>query len=191
MGKNRIESFSDCVISVIITVMVLNLPVPHGADWDALRPVAPVFFTYVLSFIFLGIYWNNHHHMLHTMTRVNGGILWANLHLLFWLSLFPFITSWVGASGFASIPVAVYGVDFLLAAIAYTILEKRIVADQGKDSKLAKALGRGFKEKFSLAAYVAAVPLAFVDTRISFTLFIIVAFMWVVPDRRIERMLGE
>lgn len=191
MNKNRLESFSDCVISVIITVMVLNLPMPHGADWDALRPVAPVFLTYVLSFVFLGIYWNNHHHMLHAMARVNGGILWANLHLLFWLSLIPFITSWVGATGFAPFPVAIYGVNLLFAAMGYTILEKLIIADQGKDSKLAKALGRRFKEKISLALYVTAIPLAFVDPRISFTLFMVVAFMWVVPDKRIEKLFRQ
>jgi len=187
MNKSRLESFSDCVISVIITVMVLNLQVPQGADWNALGPVWPVFGTYVVSFIFLGIYWSNHHHMLHTMTRVNGKILWANLHLLFWLSLIPFITGWVGQSHFVPVPLAVYGVDLLMAALAYTLLENLIIRDQGKDSKLAAAVGNNTKGKLSIAFYVIAIPLAFVNVWTSCGLFILVACMWLVPDKRIEK----
>jgi uncharacterized membrane protein len=176
---------------VIITIMVLNLPVPHGADWQSLRPDLPVFGNYVVSYVFIGIYWSNHHHLLHTMTRVNGKILWANLHLLFWLSLIPFITRWVGETRFAPEPVAAYGVDLLLAAFAYRLLELAIIADQGKNSKLASTVGTAVKERLSLALYVAAIPLAFYDPWISCGIYILVALMWLVPDRRIERALKE
>ncbi len=187
MNKSRLESFSDCVISIIITIMVLGLQIPHGADWNALQSVVPVFLAYILSFIFLGIYWSNHHHMLHTVTRVNGKIMWANLHLLFWLSIIPFLTGWVGETNFAPFPVAVYSVDFLFAAAAYALLEKMIIADQGKDSKLKNAVGRGVKEKLSLVFYIAAIPAAYVHAWITFALFAAVASMWIIPDKRIEK----
>ncbi|PYQ54894.1 MAG: hypothetical protein DMF78_04110 [Acidobacteria bacterium] len=186
MSKGRLEAFSDCVISILITIMVLELKVPAGADWSALRPLLPVFLTYVLSFVFLGIYWNNHHHMLHAAQRINGKILWANLHLLFWLSLVPFITSWMGANHFAPVPTAVYGVVLLMAAVAFTILKDLLVSAQGPDSTLAAALGGDTKGKLSLALYVAAIPLAFVNQWVSDALYVAVALIWLVPDPRIE-----
>jgi len=186
MTKSRLEAFSDCVISILITIMVLELKVPQGADWAALRPLVPVFLTYVLSFVFLGIYWNNHHHMLHAAQRINGKILWANLHLLFWLSLVPFITGWMGANHFAPVPTAVYGVVLLMAAVAFTILKDLLVAAQGPDSTLAAALGGDTKGKLSLALYVAAIPLAFVNQWISDAIYVAVALLWLVPDPRIE-----
>jgi len=186
MTKSRLEAFSDCVISILITIMVLELKVPAGADWAALRPLVPVFLTYVLSFVFLGIYWNNHHHMLHAAQRINGKILWANLHLLFWLSLVPFITGWMGANHFAPVPTAVYGVVLLMAAVAFTILKDLLVAAQGPDSTLAAALGGDTKGKLSLALYVAAIPLAFVNQWISDAIYVAVALLWLVPDPRIE-----
>jgi uncharacterized membrane protein len=186
MGKARLEAFSDGVIAILITIMVLELKVPQGTDWEALRPTVPVLLTYLLSFVFLGIYWNNHHHMLHTASRINGTILWANLHLLFWLSLVPFVTRWMGESHLASLPTAIYGVVLLLAAIAYTILQRTIIADQGSDSKLAVAMGRDEKGKVSAALYAIAIPLAFVQPWIAATLYIIVALLWLIPDRRIE-----
>jgi TMEM175 potassium channel family protein len=191
MSKSRLEAFSDGVIAIIITIMVLELSIPHGADWQALAPLLPVFLTYVLSFIFLGIYWNNHHHMLHAATRVNGAILWANLHLLFWLSLVPFVTGWMGENHFAPLPTAVYGVVLLSAAIAYTILQHAILAEEGPDSRLGTALEGDGKEKLSLALYVAAVPLAFVRPWIADVLYVSVALLWLVPDRRIESKLRE
>jgi uncharacterized membrane protein len=186
MTKSRLEAFSDCVISILITIMVLELKVPAGADWSALRPLLPVFLTYVLSFVFLGIYWNNHHHMLHAAQRINGKILWANLHLLFWLSLVPFITGWMGANHFAPVPTAVYGIVLLMAAVAFTILKDLLVAAQGPDSELAEALGGDTKGKLSLVLYVAAIPLAFVNQWISDALYVAVALLWLVPDPRIE-----
>jgi uncharacterized membrane protein len=189
MTKGRLEAFSDGVIAILITIMVLELKVPHGTDWAALRPLAPVFLTYVLSFIYLGIYWNNHHHMLHLTHRINGTILWANLHLLFWLSLVPFVTGWMGENHFASLPTAVYGVVLLLAAIAYEILQFAIIAENGPDSKLAAAVGKNLKGKISAALYVAAIPLAFVNKWISDAIYILVAIIWFIPDRRIEAAL--
>ena len=186
MSKTRLEAFSDGVIAILITIMVLELKVPHGTDWAALRPLIPVFLTYVLSFVFLGIYWNNHHHMLHAAERVNGSALWANLHLLFWLSLVPFVTGWMGENHFAPIPTAGYGVVLLMAAVAYTILARILVAHHGGESKLARALGDDTKGRISLAMYVAAIPLAFVVQWMSYVLYVAVALVWLVPDRRIE-----
>ena len=191
MNKGRLEAFSDGVIAILITIMVLELRVPHGADWEALRPLVPVFLTYMLSFVNLGIYWNNHHHMLHTADRINGKILWANLHLLFWLSLVPFVTGWMGENHFASLPTAVYGVVMLLAAVAYTILQKMIVAEQGPDSRLAAAVGSDRKGMLSLVCYVLAISLAFVNQWISDMLYVFVALIWLIPDRRIESKLNE
>ncbi len=186
MNRSRLEAFSDGVIAILITIMVLELKVPVGADWEALHPILPVFLAYVLSFIFLGIYWNNHHHMLHATIRINGKILWANLHLLFWLSLVPFVTHWMGESHLASLPTAIYGVVLLLAAIAYTILQATIIADQGSDSKLAVAVGKDVKGKVSAALYAVAIPLAFVQPWIAAALYVIVALLWLIPDPRIE-----
>ena len=188
MNKGRLEAFSDGVIAVIITIMVLELKVPHGTDWAAIRPVLPTLGTYVLSYVFLGIYWNNHHHMLHAAERVNGKILWANLHLLFWLSLVPFVTGWAGENHFERVPTLGYGIVLLMAAVAFTILERTIVHLHGPGSKVHTAFESGAKEWISTAAYILAIPLAFVDPRISWTLFIFVAIVWVVPDRRIERI---
>jgi uncharacterized membrane protein len=191
MSKGRLEAFSDGVIAILITIMVLELRVPRGDDLAALRPLLPVFLTYVLSFVFLGIYWNNHHHMLHATDRVNGKILWANLHLLFWLSLVPFVTGWMGENHFASLPTAVYGVVMLLAAVAYRILQRTILKHQGPDSRLASALGRDRKGTLSLACYVLAIPLAFIHEWISDALYVFVALMWLIPDRRIESKLSD
>jgi uncharacterized membrane protein len=185
--KARLEAFSDGVIAIIITIMVLELKVPHGSSLEALRPLVPVLATYLMSFIFVGVYWNNHHHMLHVTDRVNGAILWANLHLLFWLSLTPFVTAWMGENLFAEAPTAVYGVVMVMSAVAYTILEKTIIAYQGAHSKLREAVGSDLKGYASLAIYIAAIPLAFVNARISLMLFATVTAMWLVPDRRIER----
>jgi uncharacterized membrane protein len=187
--KDRVQAFSDGVIAILITIMVLELKVPHGPGLDALRPVLPVFGTYVMSFVFLGIYWANHHHLLHTLERVNGAILWANLHLLFWLSLVPFTMSWMSENHFASMPTAAYGVVQLMSAIAYTILEKTIIAHQGAQSKLRAAVGNDVKGYVSIALYVAGLSLAFVDPRIAFALYATVSMVWLVPDRRIERSL--
>ena len=188
MSKGRLEAFSDGVIAILITIMVLDLKVPHGDDWAALQTVFPVFLSYVLSFVFLGIYWNNHHHMLHATTRINGQILWANLHLLFWLSLVPFTTAWMGDTGSAPTPTATYGIVFLLAALAWLILQHTIIADQGKESKLAAAVGKDMKGKTSAALYLLAVLLAFVKPWIADALYSTVALLWLVPDRRIEAM---
>ncbi len=190
MSKTRLEAFSDGVIAILITIMVLELKVPHGSDWTALRPLIPVFLTYVLSFVFLGIYWNNHHHMLHLADRVDGRILWANLHLLFWLSLVPFVTGWMGENHFASAPTAAYGAVLLMAAIAYTVLQNAIIAGQGPGSRLAAAIGSDAKGKLSIALYAAAIGLAFLDQWFSDALFVVVALMWLVPDRRIESRLS-
>jgi len=191
MGTNRLEAFSDGVLAIIITIMVLEMKVPHAATLDALRPVLPVFLSYVLSFVYLGIYWNNHHHMLHTTTRVSGAILWANLHLLFWLSLFPFVTAWMGENHFAPAPTAVYGAIMLLAASAYYVLQRTIIVSQGEDSLLAAAVGRDLKGKLSPVFYALAIPTAFYDQRISGGLYVLVALIWLVPDKRIERAMGR
>lgn len=191
MTKTRLEAFSDGVIAILITIMVLELKVPHGEGLAALRPLLGVFLSYVLSFIYLGIYWNNHHHMLHTVRHVTGPILWANLHLLFWLSLIPFATGWLGENHFAPLPAALYGVVLLLAAIAYYILQLQIIASQGPNSLLKRAIGHDKKGKISPLLYLAAIALAFVSHWISLGLYVLVALIWLVPDRRVERVLGE
>ena len=191
MSKGRLEAFTDGVIAILITIMVLELKVPHGTDWDALSPVVPVLLTYVLSFVFLGIYWNNHHHMLHATERINGKVLWANLHLLFWLSLVPFATGWMGENHFEALPTAVYGMVLLLAGVAYTVLLRTILAAQGPSSKLAAAVGSDVKGKISLLLYGAAIPLAFVNQWISDAIYVLVALIWLVPDRRIESRVGR
>ena len=191
MGKNRLEAFSDGVLAIIITIMVLELKAPHGVEPAALLPVVPVFFSYVLSFIYLAIYWNNHHHMLHTCRRVTGGILWANLHLLFWLSLIPFTTGWMGENHFAPAPAALYGAVLLMAAIAYFILQQRIIASQGPNSLLKKAVGSDWKGKLSPPLYAVAIPLAFVHAWLALALYVTVALIWLIPDRRIERILDH
>ena len=198
MSKNRLEAFSDGVIAIIITIMVLDLKVPeHGkVDWVDLKPVIPVFSSYVLSFIYVGIYWNNHHHMLHATKSVSGGILWANLHLLFWLSLFPFTTGWMGESWLeqnrlAAVPTALYGIVLLMAAIAYEILQLTIIRREGRHAMLAAAIGADWKGKLSPVLYLAAIPLAFVSPWISNALFVSVAVIWFVPDRRIERVVEK
>ena len=190
MSKERLAAFSDGVIAILITIMVLELKVPERGDWPALRPLLPVFLTYVLSFVVLGIYWNNHHHMLQASERVNGKVLWANSHLLFWLSLVPFVTGWMGENDFAAVPTALYGVVLVLAAVAYTILQTTLVAAQGAGSTLAAALGGDAKGKISIAAYLAAIPLAFVRPWMSDALYVAVALVWLVPDRRIESKIG-
>ncbi len=191
MNKGRMEAFSDGVIAILITIMVLEFKIPHGADLEALRPLLPVFLTYILSFVFLGIYWSNHHHMLHTAERINGKILWANLHLLFWLSLIPFVTGWMGENHFAPLPTAVYGIVLLLAAISYTILQTMIVAQQGPESKLGRAVGNDKKGKLSMLLYAVAIPLAFVHQLIADCIYVFVALMWLIPDKRIESSLTE
>ena len=186
MGKGRLEAFSDGVIAILITIMVLELEVPHGTGWEALRPLIPILLAYVLSFVMLGIYWNNHHHMLHATEHVNGRILWANLHLLFWLSLIPFGTAWMGENGFAKLPTAAYGVVLVMAAVSYTLLQSTIVAHQGPASRLAAAVGRDRKGKMSMALYVAAIALSAVHQGISLAIYVAVALIWLIPDRRIE-----
>ena len=189
MEKNRLEAFSDGVLAIIITIMVLELKVPHSVDLAALKPLVPEFLSYLLSFVYLGIYWNNHHHLFHCTKNVSGGILWANLHLLFWLSLFPFTTGWLGENHIASTPTAVYGFVLLMAAIAYYILQRAIIVQQGRDSLLASAIGRDWKGKFSPVLYLLAIPLAFVSPWIASGLYVFVALLWLIPDRRIERVL--
>ncbi len=191
MNKGRMEAFSDAVIAIIITIMVLEMKVPHGTSLNDLRPMLPVFTSYALSFAYLAIYWNNHHHMLHTVTRVTGGILWANLHLLFWLSLVPFTTAWMGENNFASVPTAMYGVVLLLASMAYFILQRSIIRIQGPGSLLARAIGRDLKGKISPVLYLAAILFAFVSEWISGAIYVLVALMWLAPDRRIERVICE
>lgn len=191
MVKGRLEAFSDGVIAIIITIMALELKVPRGADLATLRPLLPVFLSYVLSFVYVGIYWNNHHHLLHLARRVNGAILWANLHLLFWLSLVPFVTGWLGANDFAPLPTALYGVVMLMAAISYLILQQAILRREGPDSALAKAVGHDVKGRLSFALYVVAVPLAFFAHRVSMGIFVLVTIIWLVPDRRIERVFTD
>jgi uncharacterized membrane protein len=190
MGKDRLTAFSDGVIAIIITIMVLELHVPHGADAAALAAVVPSFLSYVLSFIYVGIYWNNHHHLLHTVTRVDGLILWANLGLLFWLSLIPVATAWMGQNLGAPLPTAVYGVTLLMPAIAYVLLQWAIVHRHGKQSVLAEALGTDLKGKLSPILYIAGIALAFVYPWVSIALYVLVAILWLVPDRRIARVVG-
>src|SRR5436309_7603503 len=189
MKTTRLEAFSDGVLAIIITIMVLELNVPHATELTALKPMLPVLLSYVLSFIYLGIYWNNHHHLFQAAKEVSGGFLWANLHLLFWLSLFPFTTGWMGENHLAPTPTAVYGFVLLMAAIAYYILQRTIIAQQGRNSLLAAAIGRDRKGKLSPVFYLAAIPLAFVSPWISSALYVFVALLWFVPDRRIERVL--
>jgi uncharacterized membrane protein len=188
--KDRLQAFSDGVIAILITIMVLELKVPHGSDWDAIRPLVPVFLSYVLSFVNLGIYWNNHHHLLSATKRINGAVLWANLHLLFWLSLFSFFTGWMGENHFAALPTAAYGVVLCMAGLAYYILKTTIIAAQGADSSLAEALGSDVKGKISPVIYIAAVPIAFVNHWLALALYVAVTLMWFVPDRRIESRFG-
>jgi uncharacterized membrane protein len=191
MGKNRVEAFSDGVIAILITIMVLEMKVPHGESLDALKPLLPVFFSYVLSFVYVGIYWNNHHHMLHTCEKVNGAVLWANLHLLFWLSLIPFATGWMGENHISAAPVALYGVILMMAAVAYFILQNLIIALQGKDSLLKKAIGTDWKGKLSIVIYGIAIPMAFWKQEISISLYVFTALLWLVPDRRIAHVLQD
>ena len=191
MGKGRLEAFSDGVIAILITIMVLELKVPPGSDLLALRPMIPVFLAYVLSFVILGIYWNNHHHMFHAASRINGKILWANLHLLFWLSLIPAVTAWMGETASAPVPTAVYGGVLLMAGCAYYVLTRTLLALAGPQSTLAAAVGKDVKGKASVVLYAAAIPLAFVNRWIADTIYVLVALMWLVPDRRIESKLNS
>ncbi|WP_254978408.1 TMEM175 family protein [Cyanobium sp. ATX 6A2] len=190
MPKGRLEAFSDGVMAIIITIMVLELKAPNQPDLAAMRALIPAFLSYVLSFVYVGIYWNNHHHLFQVVKHVNGSTLWANLHLLFWLSLFPFATAWIGENHFAALPVAFYGMVLLLAAVAYFMLTRTLVWHHGQDSTLATALGRDRKGKLSLMIYAAAVPLAFANPWLACALYILVAVMWLVPDRRIEKVLS-
>jgi uncharacterized membrane protein len=191
MNKNRLEAFSDGVLAIIITILVLELKIPHGEDFATLKPLLPVFLGYVLSFVYVGIYWNNHHHMLHAAKRVGGGALWANLHLLFWLSLFPFVTGWMGENHFAALPTALYGVVLLMAAIAYFILQRVLIAGEGRDSLLGRADGGDRKGNLSLVVYALAIPAAFVAPWLAQAGYVVVALLWLVPDRRIEKVLAE
>ena len=189
MTKTRLEAFSDGVIAIIITIMVLELRPPATTDLEGLHHLQGEFLSYVLSFVFIGIYWNNHHHLLHATTHITGGVLWANLHLLFWLSIVPFVTAWMGKTAYEPVPIAAYGVVLLMDAVAYTILQNRLIATHGRDSKLARAVGRGAKEWLSLAGYLVAIPMAFVWPVVSYVMYVLVALTWFVPDRRIERQL--
>ena len=191
MGKTRLEAFSDGVIAIIITIMVLELKVPHGESFNALRPLIPVFLSYVLSFVYLGIYWNNHHHMVHTIHKVTGPMLWANLHLLFWLSLIPFTTGWMGENHFGPAPSALYGVVLLMAAIAYYVLQQLIIASQGPDSILKRAVGKDWKGKLSPLLYVVAIAAAFGSQWVAQAIYVTAALIWLVPDRRIEHALAN
>lgn len=191
MGKARLEAFSDGVIAILITIMVLELKIPHGADWQALQSMLPVFLSYVLSYVFLGIYWNNHHHLLHLCERVTAGVMWANLHLLFWLSLTAFVTAWMGDNYREPVPTAIYGCVLLASAIAYKILQDVIIAAQGPESKLRRAVGHDFKGIISPIIYASAIGLSFVNHWIADALYVLVALMWLVPDRRIERIVGH
>ena len=190
MGKNRLEAFSDGVLAILITIMVLELRVPHGENFQALLPLTPIFLVYALSFAYLGIYWNNHHHMLHTVEKVKGGILWANLHLLFWLSLVPFTTGWMGENHFATAPTALYGVVMLMAGIAYWILQQSIIVSQGPNSLLKRAIAPDWKGKLSIVLYATAILVAFLSHWISQGMYVLVALLWLIPDRRIERVLS-
>ncbi len=189
IGKNRVEAFSDGVIAILITILVLEIHVPQGGNWSALEPLGPVFFSYVLSFIYLAIYWNNHHHMLHTLDKVNGSILWTNTHLLFWLSLVPFATGWMGENHFSSLPTALYGVILLMAAIAYWLLQRQIIASQGENSLLKRAIGPDLKGNISPVLYFVAIVASFWYRWLAISIYVFVAIMWLVPDRRIERAL--
>ena len=191
MSKGRMEAFSDGVLAIIITIMVLELTIPHEADLAALLPLVPVFLSYALSFVFIGIYWNNHHHLLQATRQIDGRVLWANMHLLFWLSLIPFATGWMGENSFAAWPVALYGAVLLLAAIAYTILFRVLVALHGRDSVLGTALGRDVKGKVSLGIYIVAIPLALVNPWLACALYVLVAVIWLMPDRRIEKTMSK
>jgi uncharacterized membrane protein len=190
MNKTRLEAFSDGVLAIIITILVLELKTPHGEDLATLQPLLPVFLAYVLSFIYVGIYWNNHHHLLHAAKRISGGILWANLHLLFWLSLFPFVTGWMGENHFAPPPTALYGFVLLMAGVAYWILQRALIASEGSESLLARALGRDHKGNMSLLIYVVAIPLAFFNKWAAEACYVVVALMWLIPDRRIEKAMA-
>ncbi len=191
MTSERIAAFSDGVIAIIITIMVLELKIPHGADLAAITPLLPIFLAYVLSFVVVGIYWNNHHHMLFLTDRITGGILWANLHLLFWLSLMPFVTGWMGENHFAPLPTALYGGVLLMAGVAYYILERTIIRSQGANSRLEAAIGDDFKGRLSVVLYALSIPLAFVNQLISDAIYVMVALMWLIPDRRIESLFDE
>jgi uncharacterized membrane protein len=191
MNKSRLEAFSDGVLAILITIMVLELKVPHGKDLLSLKPLIPVFISYVLSFLYLGIYWNNHHHLLHTVKQVSGGILWANLHLLFWLSLIPFVTNWVGETNFAPIPISLYGINLLMSAVAYYILQLQIKKKHGQDSLLDRAIGNDLKGKMSIILYFAAIWLSFISEWIALGIYALVAFIWLIPDKRIERVFKE
>jgi uncharacterized membrane protein len=190
MTKTRLEAFSDGVLAIIITILVLELRVPHGETLAVLTPLLPAFLAYVLSFVYVGIYWNNHHHMLQATTRVGGGVLWANLHLLFWLSLLPFVTGWMGENHFEAMPTALYGWVLLMAAIAYWILQRSIIAIEGKEAALARAIGKDRKGNLSVLIYAAAIPVAFFNHWVSQACYVAVAMLWLVPDRRIERVMG-
>jgi uncharacterized membrane protein len=191
MDKARMASFSDGVVAILITIMVLGLTPPHEATLESLRPLVPTFVSYVLSFLFLGIYWNNHHHLLSVIDRVDGRTLWANLHLLFWLSLIPFATSWLGRTSFAAWPVAIYGIDLLLAAVAYFILVRVLIAGHGNDSVLATAVGGDFKGKASVVVYAVAIPLAFANSWLAYGVYAAVALWWLIPDRRLEKTVSR
>ncbi len=191
MNKNRLEAFSDGVIAIIITIMVLELKVPHGTELADLQPLLPVFLSYVLSFVNVGIYWNNHHHMLHTVKQVNGAILWANLHLLFWLSLMPFVTGWMGENHFAPVPVALFALVLLMSSVAYALLQRQIVCLHGTESTLAHAVGHDLKGKLATGAYLVSIPLCFVSTALAGGIIVAVALMWLIPDRRIEKVIAE
>jgi uncharacterized membrane protein len=188
MNKTRLEAFSDGVLAIIITIMVLELKVPHGESLQALQPLLPVFFSYVLSFFYVGIYWNNHHHMLHTVKHVNGAVLWANLHLLFWLSLLPFVTGWMGENHFSALPTALYGAVLIMSGSAYWILSRVIIASEGRDSLLAKAIGKDLKGNISVVIYAVAILLAFWSQWLAQALYLVVALIWIIPDRRIENL---
>ncbi|RMH17886.1 MAG: DUF1211 domain-containing protein [Gammaproteobacteria bacterium] len=191
MKKNRLEAFSDGVLAIIITIMVLEMKVPHGEDFHALEPIIPVFLSYILSFVFLAIYWNNHHHLMQTVDKVSGGVLWANMHLLFWLSLVPFATGWMGENGFAPNPVALYGIVLLGAGLAYFILVRQIIARQGEGSLLKRAVGKDFKGKISVIAYTLGIALSFLNQWVAGAVYVLVALMWLIPDKRIEKALEE
>ena len=191
MTKGRLEAFSDGVLAIIITIMVLELKVPQGVEFAALKPLLPIFLSYALSFIYVGIYWNNHHHLLHAARHTSAGIMWANLHLLFWLSLIPFVTGWMGENHFAALPTSLYGVVLLMAAFAYLILQRAIIARQGRGSLLAGAIGSDWKGKLSILCYFTAIGLAFVNQWLSDALYVFVAVMWLIPDRRVERALAK